>query len=72
MLAALALTLALTGAHGQCPADYVVRGVRYEVCADGLWASVPDNDRLSYRLPLSTWLRSQVDTTMGDDERLGA
>ena len=71
----IALALTLLTALPFCP-GYVVRGMEYDVCAHGphpgLYVYTVSPPGIGYRVSLSTWLRSQLDTSMGDDERLGA
>ena len=56
-----------------CPTD-TVRGMEYSACTypTGNVYYVSDDRGHKYDIDLPRWIKSQVDVSLGDDERLGA
>lgn len=68
----IALLLTIATMLPSCP-YYSVQGLTYSICPEGdsigLYVAT---DSFAYKVDAVTWVRSQLDPTMGDDERLGA
>lgn len=68
------LTIALLALGNYCP-GYSLRGIEYDICVNSLNPGlyVIDNESgRGFKVDAQQWLSSQFDTSMGDDERLGA